>query len=111
MKRRSILFIYSFFVLLASASAYAAQPYCQNLGFELGNFTNWVGYTWVYRTDYPVYSTPKKEGIVYGRHTIMTDTLAYDSNTGNKLKKIPAGSRYSARLGDAFTGGLDESLS
>lgn len=111
MNQRVILLIFSLLVAVAYFPVYATEPYCQNLGFESGNFTNWVGYTWIYRTDYPTYSTPKQEGIVSGRQTIMTDTTAYDANTGNKLRKIPKGSRYSARLGDAVIGGLEESLS
>jgi len=88
-----------------------ADLYSKNLGFESGNFTGWTGYTWIYRTDYPSFSTSKQPGIVSGRHTIMTDTLAYDSYTGGKLKKVPKGYRYSARLGQAVTGGQEESLS
>ncbi|MDD4994192.1 MAG: PKD domain-containing protein [Paludibacter sp.] len=88
-----------------------ADLYSKNLGFESGNFTGWTGYTWIYRTDYPSFSTSKQLGIVSGRHTIMTDTLAYDSYTGGKLKKVPKGYRYSARLGQAVTGGQEESLS
>jgi gliding motility-associated-like protein len=105
-------FIVSFLLMmLVSGLANATEPYCQNLGFELGNFTNWTGYSWIYRTDYPSYNTSKVLGILSGRQTIMTDTLATDSKTGGLLRKIPKGSRYSARLGDAVTGGRQESLS
>ncbi len=111
MKKNLLVPVLLFCLIAFGTKSYATEPYCQNLGFELGDFTNWTGYTWIYRTDYPAYSTSKVQGIIYGRQTIMTDTTAYDANTGGKLKKIPPGSRYSARLGDAVTGGLEESLS
>ena len=103
--------LFLFINLMSCISIQAAVPYCDNLGFERGDFTNWVGYTWIYRTDTPSLTTAKKKGIITGRQTIMTDTTAYDSNADFLLKKIPKGSRYSARLGDAVKGGLFESLS
>ena len=78
--------------------------YCPNLGFELGNFTNWEGYTWIYSTDEPHINTPQVKGFVNRRQIIMSDTTAYDANTGYGLKKIPPGYLYSARLGDAIIG-------
>jgi gliding motility-associated-like protein len=103
-----LVFIFIFFTgnLLVKADLYS-----KNLGFESGTFTGWTGYSWIYRTDYPSFNTAKKAGIISGRHTIMTDTLAYDSYTGGKLRKIPKGYSYSARLGQAVTGGQEESLS
>lgn len=89
----------------------ASQPYYNNIGFEKGNFSNWKGYTWIFDTYPGSVSTPKVEGIIPGRHTIISDTTAYDIKTGGKLKKIPPGYKYSARLGDAVTGALFESLS
>jgi gliding motility-associated-like protein len=76
------------------------EPYCKNLGFELGDFTNWVGYTWIYSTDVSYINTSKAEGIVSRRQTIIADTTAYDANTGNALRMVPSGFNYSARLGD-----------
>lgn len=73
---------------------------CPNLSFELGTFTNWVGYTWLYSTEVPSINTSKVAGIVNRRQTIMSDTTAYDANTGYALRKIPSGYKYSARLGD-----------
>jgi gliding motility-associated-like protein len=89
--------------LFACGSIFAQESYCKNLGFESGNFTNWVGYTWLYSTDVTSINTPKVQGIVSRRHVIMSDTTAYDINTGYALKKIPAGYSYSARLGDEIT--------
>jgi gliding motility-associated-like protein len=104
-------FLTFYFFLFAVISAYGADPYCQNIGFEHGNFDNWEGYTWVWRTDTVGLNVPKKKGIVVNRQTIMTDTNAYDPNTGRKLKIIPKGYSYSARLGANVNQGLMESLS
>ena len=82
----------------------------KNLGFESGDFSGWKGYTWIYQT-IPANVTPKVEGIVPGRHTIMTDQNAYDPNTGEKLKIIPNGYRYSAKIGSTERGGHHQSLS
>ena len=80
----------------------AQEPYCENLSFEMGDFTNWAGHTWYYSAEIPSINTEKVEGIVFRRHTIISDTTAYDPNTGGELKKVPPGYRYSARLGDGF---------
>lgn len=98
-------------ILFITTILHAQSHYCNNLSFEMGNFTNWTGATWIYCTNGRVASTAPIQGIIPGRQTIMTDTTAYDPNTGNKLKIIPAGYRYSAKLGDAVKGSLDESLS
>ncbi|MDP4207244.1 MAG: gliding motility-associated C-terminal domain-containing protein [Bacteroidota bacterium] len=94
-----------FFVLFVCVPVCADEPYCQNLGFELGNFTNWTGFTWRYSTDVPSINTSPVQGIVFRRHTIMTDTTAYDVNTGYALRKVPSGYKYSCRLGDAILSG------
>jgi hypothetical protein len=101
---KSFLF-YCLISLLALSSLNAQESNCQNLGFELGNFTNWEGYNWVYSTDVPSANTSKVQVTLptSRRQVIMTDTTAYDPYTGNALKIIPHGSRYSARLGDAIT--------
>jgi gliding motility-associated-like protein len=96
-----------FYILCLSAivtlrTVFSQVPNCLNLGFELGNFTNWVGYTWNYSTEHPELTTPPVEGIVYRRQTIITDNNAYDSLTGNELKLIPPGYQYSCRLGDVI---------
>jgi gliding motility-associated-like protein len=99
---KSFIFFYIVF-LIQQTDLHSQESYCKNLGFELGNFTNWVGYTWVYSTDEPDINTSKVMGIVGRRHTIMTDTNEYDINTGNELRKIPPGYKFSARIGDAIT--------
>jgi gliding motility-associated-like protein len=80
----------------------------KNLGFENGNFDGWTGYTWTYSTTSDVgtsfNTSPSSVSLPTSRrHVIMSDQNAYDSNTGNLLKKIPEGYTYSARLGDEIT--------
>jgi len=111
MKSKKSLFICYFFFSLAVMLTYSTDLSCQNIGFEQGNFNNWEGYTWVWRTDTVGLDIPKKKEIVINRQTIMTDTNAYDPNTGRKLKIIPKGYSYSARLGANINKGLMESLS
>ncbi|MBP1675686.1 MAG: hypothetical protein H6Q20_245 [Bacteroidetes bacterium] len=89
-----LIFVSSMLPLAGSA----ADKYCTNLAFELGNFTNWQGFTWVNSTISSVQSTSPVAG--FTKHAIMNDTSAYDANTNYKLKKIPKGYKYSARLGD-----------
>lgn len=69
----------------------------------MGNFTNWTGQTWLYSVDVKSINTSKVTGIVNRRQTIMKDTTAYDEKTGDRLKIIPSGYKYCARLGDAIT--------
>ena len=96
---KSFLF-FCLFSIWAWTSLHAQSSYCKNLNFELGNFTNWVGYTWRYSLLVPSINTNPVPGIVNRRQTIMSDTSAYDANTGYALRKIPKGYKYSARLGD-----------
>ena len=85
--------------LLYSAGLFG-QNTGKNLDFKMGNFTNWVGYTWRYSLLVPSINTNPAPGIVQRRQTIMSDTSAYDKNTGYSLRKIPKGYLYSARIGD-----------
>jgi gliding motility-associated-like protein len=96
------LFFSCILLLLLKLPLNAQDSNCTNLDFGLGNFTNWTGYTWRYSTESPSINTSKVQGIVSRRQTIMSDTTAYDSNTGNALRKIPSGYKYSVRLGDAI---------
>jgi len=93
------------FTLFSLTSVQAQVSNCQNLGFELGNFTNWEGYNWVYSTDVPSGNSSKVQVMLptSRRQVIMTDTTALDANTGNILRKIPHKYLYSARLGDEIT--------
>lgn len=99
--------LYCLIIFLALNSVQGQQPYCQNLGFENGDFTNWTGYNWIYSTEVPSINTSKQKVTLptARRQVIITDVNAYDSNTGNKLKMIPPGYQYSARLGDMIYSG------
>ena len=103
--KKSKAFILVLLIALFSWSTVDAQvPYCPNLGFELGNFDNWEGYTWRYKTSNPPDpGEPQMTGLPNPRRQeIMTDKNATDPYTGNALRKIPPGYKYSVRLGDAF---------
>ncbi len=96
---------FSFFFLIALLTwtpVVSQNPNCQNLGFELGDFTNWEGYTWTYSVEHPEVTTLPVAGLLERRQTIITDTEGYDPFTGGELKLIPPGYQYSARLGDAI---------
>jgi gliding motility-associated-like protein len=102
MKKLRTYFIWSL-VLLMGPPVFSQFYNCLNLGFELGNFTNWTGYTWQYSTEHPEVTTLPVEGIVDKRQTIISDQDAYDPYTGYELKMIPPGYRYSCRLGYPIT--------
>jgi gliding motility-associated-like protein len=95
-------FLISFLIAFFSwTSANAQTSHCANLGFELGNFDNWLCYNWLHA------NTLNESPILVGfptprRQEIMTDPTAKDPDTGNKLSKIPPGYHYSARLGDYY---------
>lgn len=110
-------FIFVIFISLTGLSiiTFGANSNLINLGFERGSFKGWTGYTWIYNSN-TVTSTA--QDVIYTangdttgnatvnspdyhrRQVIISDTTAYDVNTGNKLKKVPTGYKYSARLGD-----------
>jgi gliding motility-associated-like protein len=100
MKVNKALLLLSIFCMCSWTWLHSQNSYCKNLNFELGNFTNWTGYTWRYSLIVPSINSNPVLGIVNRRQTIMSDTSAYDVNTGYALRKIPSGYRYSARLGD-----------
>jgi len=89
------------------ASVYAKDPYSRNIGFETGTFAGWKGYNWIYSTEVPSITTSSVLVTLptTRRQVIISDTTAYDVNTGNALKKVPKGYRYSARLGDVINTG------
>jgi len=100
MKKIRLFLLFCLFALFGGLPLQSQISHCSNLGFELGDFTNWVGHTWLYSIEVPDINTDKVEGFVSRRHTIITDNNAFDANTGYALKKIPPGYKYSARLGD-----------
>ena len=100
-KRILLLLLFMFFVVCAVQ----AQPVgTTNLGFETGTFNGWVGYQWRYSTASDLGNSWNTNPAVVSlptsrRHVIISDQSAYDPNTGNALKMIPEGYKYSARLG------------
>lgn len=88
---------------------YADPPEKKNLGFEKGNFDGWVGYQWLYSSEITSINTsPALVSLpTPRRHVIINDQSAYDEYTGSKLKKIPDGYKYSARLGDVINNNSD----
>ena len=66
---------------------------CDNIGFELNNFSGWVGTT-------GIEGTITDEGIIEGRHTI---TSAGFDPVVPSLKTVAPGSNYSVRLGNDGT--------
>jgi len=102
---KGIKFVFAWIILSVCLPGHAANSSYINLGFQTGTFTGWTGYTWLYYgTDNGAAGTKTSKVQVTlptsRRQVIMTDTTAYDANTGGALKKIPKGYRYSARLGD-----------
>jgi len=77
---------------------------CHNLNLELGNFTNWLGYTGTCCA----INTPNL-GIVPGRHTIVTGN-GFAPFTCSQLPEVPPGYQFSARLGNSNTGAQAERL-
>ncbi|MBN1115731.1 MAG: T9SS type B sorting domain-containing protein [Bacteroidales bacterium] len=95
------------FIFLLSVDFHAAtltqECFCDNLDFSSGSFTNWKGYTWEYVSSNDKPKAVPIEGFVYRRHTIISDTNAYDPITNNRLKIIPPGYKYVAKIGDITT--------
>jgi gliding motility-associated-like protein len=100
MKAGKILFTILLVCLLTENDLHSQAASGKNLSFDLGNFTNWAGYTWRKSILVPSINTSPVKGIVSRRQTIMSDTGAYDANTGYALRKIPKGYKFSAKLGD-----------
>jgi gliding motility-associated-like protein len=96
---------------------HATNPNIKNIGFE-NQFTGWTGYEWIYTTSSTKDNT--QPAIVslpdYPRIVLMTDPTETDGCTGNILKTIPPGYKYSARLGaykdknTNYINGRDQSL-
>ncbi len=66
---------------------------------------------YIYGT-YGNYANPYlNQGIVEGRHTVITDPSATDPRTSDQLRMIPPGESYSIKLGNENTGAEAESIS
>src|SRR5687768_5117909 len=78
-----------------SNSVNGQSTYCVNADFEMGNFTNWQGFT---GSCCPIAVVPS--GIVPGRHTIMS-APGIDPNTCGGLQILPAfAGGFVCRLGN-----------
>jgi len=97
------LIFFLFIIIFVVPSKASAQSGCPNADFSMGDFTNWVGYTGTFTSCCPT------QGIVAGRHTIMS-TPGTDPRTGNMLQLIPPGSTVSAKLGNESVGAEAERL-
>jgi len=97
------------YVSLSVNSLVSASNTYVNIGFQSGTFTGWTGYTWRYYgtdTGAGTKTSPVQVSLPNGRRqAIISDTTAYDTNTGGLLKKVPKGYLYSARLGDEIISG------
>lgn len=96
-------------VLINSLSLLNGQNMCENSDFSFGDFTNWTGYTSVYPKEtaganignnVAYYFT---EGIVPGRHTIITNSTPDPFTCGNVMTIAP-GDNASVRLGNGGIG-------
>ncbi len=88
---------------------------CENSDFSSGTFANWTGYTSVYpyntpgtnigtpQSPYPSPAYYYKQGIVSGRHTIIT-TATPDPFTCGKVMTLPPGEKQCVRLGNGGLG-------
>lgn len=95
--RVALIALMAFFCINSNAQ-------CLNADFSEGNFNNWQGRT---GSCCPI-NTPTN-GIVAGRHTIMTGA-GMDPNTCNNVPVVSPGSTFSARLGNSGTGSQAEKL-
>ena len=78
---------------------------CTNGDFETGTFANWSG-----QTGFCCGVVMTANGIVNGRHTIMSGN-GLDPNSCNKVKvNSPGTGTFSARLGNSFVGAEAERL-
>lgn len=92
------------FLLFFTTSTIFAQSSCPNSDFESGNFNGWQGGT---GNCCPINIT--NNGIVNGRHTIMSGT-GTDPNTCGNVTVVSPGGLYSARLGNDNTNSEAEKL-
>ncbi len=90
-------------ILLLITSISFAQ--CPNINFEQGNFNGWIG-----TRGFCCPITMQNNGIVTGRHTIMSGTGTDINTCGNVTVVAPGGTR-SARLGNNIVGSQAEGLS
>lgn len=101
---KKVALLFNVLVIIALCSYdLKAQNGCPNADFSAGNFSNWTGFTGNYN------NPAQNSGIVNGRHTIMTGAGSDPNSCGN-IPLVPAGSTFSARLGNSSVGAEAERL-
>lgn len=91
-------------LLILNSTSLFSQSSCPNSDFESGTLTGWQGGT---GNCCPINTLTN--GIVSGRHTIMSGT-GTDPNTCDVVAVVAPGGLYSARLGNEGTGAQAEKL-
>lgn len=106
--------LYTLIVLLIMCTSVAIAQCPVNIGFEMGDFTNWTGYTGTFRSvtggNGPGVLSLPTQGIVSGRHTIITRASQQKDYYANFPIASPNGSSYVVKLGNEITGAQAESL-
>lgn len=97
--------ICTFLFLLILPFCLFSQGTKGNLSFEEKSFVNWIGKT---GTCCPINLV--KEGIVTGRHTLITNNNGTDPRTGGGLRLLPIGETIVAKLGNEEVGAEAEAL-
>lgn len=97
---RRVFYSVIFFMLLCSATVKGQCPV--NIGFDLGDFTNWEGYTGSILADGTI-DLPNS-GFVIGQHTIISRAAKMKDPYGNFNVASPNGSQYVVQLGNSGTG-------
>lgn len=107
-------FLYILLFMIPALVTAQSDP-CSNADFSERNFNGWTGYTSVYPYNTPgtnigmsggQYPSPPyyyKEGIVEGRHTLITKSFPDPFTCGNVLT-LPPGEKQAVRLGNGGLG-------
>ncbi|HRG54084.1 MAG TPA: hypothetical protein PLL00_14735, partial [Bacteroidia bacterium] len=116
----NLICLFSILILASPLELSAQLPNkptsCENSDFSEGTFRNWVGYTSCYPFDTPGTNLPNpnngitpptayyyKEGIVPGRHTIITNSTP-DPYTCGTVMTLPPNEKACVRLGNGGRG-------
>ncbi len=110
-KKNSFLKTLLFFFLGFHSFLSNAQSGCENADFELANFQNWSGETGLVTSSVccainnTSNQSPATNGIIPGRHTIMTGTGTDPYTCGQLPVVAPGGGTFSVRLGNDVSAG------
>lgn len=97
---RRAFFLVTFLLLISCTVVMGQCPV--NIGFDLGSFANWQGYTGNILSDGSI-SVPNM-GIVSGQHTLISRASKQKDPYGGFDIASPNGSQYVVRLGNSGTG-------